>query len=263
MKYIDIHCHLNFHDYDANLVAVIERAEKSEVGMIVVGTNQETSKKAVELAVKYPKIWAIVGLHPIHATEEKFDIDYYRSLAVHPKVVGIGECGFDYFRASHDDKKIQEEAFLGQISLANELNKPLMLHIRSCKAVEGKPADNAYRDALDVLKKNVKVIGDAHFFAGSVEEAKEFLDMGFYISFTGVVTFARDYDTAIKSIPSDRILSETDSPYVSPAPYRGQVNEPAHVVEVAHTLGDIRGEQREKFLAQLIKNAETLFRISL
>ena len=121
MNYVDIHCHLNFHDYDAQLAEVIRRAETAGVGMIVVGTDRTTSAKAVEIAEKYEYIWAIVGLHPIHATEEIFDIEYYRSLAAHPKVVGIGECGFDYFRASHDDKKIQEQAFLGQIVLANEV----------------------------------------------------------------------------------------------------------------------------------------------
>lgn len=266
MKYIDIHCHLNFPDYAEDREAVIRRAADAEVGMIIVGTHRETSTLAVELAEKHENVWAIVGLHPIYAHKEKFDNDFYLKLAQHPKVVGIGECGFDYFRTdgTADDWSAQQEAFLGQIEIANKVKKPLMLHLRNGKeSVAGTIAkkSDAYGDALSMLKSHAKVIGDVHFFAGTLDEAQAFLDLGFYISFTGVVTFARNYDAVIRQIPLDRIMSETDAPYVTPIPHRGKRNEPYFVTEVANAIASIRGEAPEKVLPQLVENARRLFSI--
>lgn len=274
MKYIDVHCHLNFTDYDADREETIARARTAGVGMIVVGTGKETSRKAVELAEANDDIWAIVGLHPIHVSEEMgketFDHDFYLKLAQHPKVVGIGECGFDYFRTDGTarDHELQREAFLGQIAIANQVNKPLMLHLRNTKnksdskAQEAKTGGNAYRDALDILKNpatKLKVKGDAHFFAGNWGEAKEFLDLDFNLSFNGVITFTRDYDEVIRNAPIDRIMSETDAPYVTPVPHRGKRNEPSYVVEAAHAIAAIRGEPLEMVLPHLVDNARRLF----
>ena len=137
-----------------------------------------------------------------------------------------------------------------QIELANKLNKPLMLHIR-----------NAYEDALAILKSHAKVKGDVHFFAGDWNIAKQFLDFGFTLSFTGVITFTHDYDEVIKNAPLDMLLSETDAPYVAPVPYRGKRNEPAYVVEVVKAIARIRGEDEEKVRTQLVANAKHLFGI--
>ena len=296
MLFIDAHCHPNMPEFAEDADEAIARAAKLGVAMIVVGTGKETSAKAVELASRFPNVWAIVGLHPIHAHEElseaagagadstgvgEFDYEFYKKLALHERVVGIGECGFDYFRVSSDTRASQEKAFVGQIALANEVNKPLMLHMRSGKGAGASASDSsgvgagadanihvdAYKDTLHFLKHGpvpVKVKGDAHFFAGGVEYAKQFLDHGFYISLTGVITFSQDYDEVAKYVPLDRLLSETDAPFVAPAPYRGQRNEPAYVVEIAKKLAEIRGvteADTPAFYAQLLKNAETLFGI--
>lgn len=238
--------------------------------MNVVGTQFDTSKACVETAEKYDNVYATIGLHPIHTGKsfhdekelgeggkaftsrgEEFDRAAYETLAQSPKVIAIGECGLDYFRLEEDTKKTQEEVFIEQIELANALQKPLMLHIR-----------NAYDDALAILRAHALVKGDVHFFAGNWETARKFLDFGFTLSFTGVLTFTSDYDDVIKNAPLDMLLSETDAPYVSPVPYRGKRNEPAYVVEVVKAIARIRGEDDLKVREQLLMNARRVFGIA-
>ncbi len=257
MKYIDIHCHLNFEAFDIDRQEVLDRAREKGVGMIVVGTNRKTSEMAIKLAEENSDIWAIIGLHPVEVPCEVFDEEIYRKMALHPKVVGIGECGFDYFHHGYETKSAQQEVFEKQIAIANEVKKPLMLHVRNGIQF----GQSAYRDTLEILKKHAKVPGDVHFFAGNWEEAKEFLELGFRLSFTGVITFARDYDEVIKNIPLNMIMSETDSPYVSPAPHRGERNEPSYVIEIANTIASIKGESPEKIFSHLVDNAQKLFNI--
>lgn len=257
MKYIDIHCHLNFDVFDLDRKDVIDRAKKDEVGMIVVGTNYKTSQAAIKIANENENIWAIIGLHPVEIPCEQFDFDKYKELAQHKKVIGIGECGFDYFRQGYENRKLQADIFEKQIIIANEVKKPLMLHLRNGL----NSGENAYKDGIDMLKKHSKVHGDSHFFAGNWDEAKQFLDLGFRLSFTGVITFARNYDDVIKNIPLNMIMSETDAPYVAPNPHRGERNEPSFVVEVANTIADIRGESREIVLPHIVDNAKKLFLI--
>ena len=269
MKYFDAHTHVNFVAFKDDMNATIQRAADAGVGMNVVGTQFDTSKKSVELAEKYDGVYATVGLHPIHTGKsyhdekelgeggkaftsrgEEFDATRYETLAQSPKVIAIGECGLDYFRLEADTKKQQEEAFVQQIELANKLNKPLMLHIR-----------NAYDDALAILKAHAKVKGDVHFFAGDWNIAKQFLEFGFMLSFTGVLTFTHDYDEVVKNAPLDMLLSETDAPYVAPVPHRGKRNEPAYVVEVVKAIARIRGEDEEKVREQLLANAKRVFNL--
>lgn len=271
MKYFDAHTHVNFVAYNDDREAAILRAKDAGVAMNVVGTQADTSRDAMELADKYDHVYATIGLHPVHTSKsyhdekelgeggkaftsrgEMFDSSVYEKLGVSPKVIAIGECGLDYFRLEENTKKIQEDVFIRQIELANKLQKPLMLHIR-----------NAYDDALAVLKAHAKVQGDVHFFAGDWEIAKKFLELGFTLSFTGVITFTHDYDEVIKNAPLDMLLSETDAPYVAPVPYRGKRNEPAYVVEVVQRIAEIRGEEPEAVRAQLRKNAERVFGINL
>lgn len=274
-KYIDAHCHLNFADYNDDLAEVVGRMNQASVHGIVVGTTKETSRRAVELANQYDNLHAIIGLHPIYAggyesvngSPEVFDFDCYKSLASHPKVVGIGECGFDFFHCDYDTYNIQEKAFLGQIALANECGKPLMLHLRNRSSFEvNSPASkhDAYGRAIEILNKESKVPGDVHFYADTIEHAKAFLDLGFYISFTGVVTFVRAYDEIIRFVPDNRILSETDAPFVAPVPNRGKRNEPAWVVEIANKLAEVKGyaagsSEKERFLGGIVENANRLF----
>jgi TatD DNase family protein len=273
MKYFDAHTHVNFAAFKDDMDATIVRARDAGVGMNVVGTQFDTSQEAVSVAEKYDDVYATIGLHPIHTSKsyhdvkelgaggnppaggftsrgEMFDIDAYRALARSKKVIAIGECGLDYYRVDKNTKDIQVEAFVRQIELANEVKKPLMLHIR-----------NAYDDALEVLKAHAKVRGDVHFFAGDREVAKKFLDLGFTLSFTGVITFTHDYDEVVKSTPLDMLLCETDAPYVSPVPYRGKRNEPAYVVEVVKKIAEIKGEPLEKVRQQLMQNVRRVFAI--
>ena len=277
-EYIDIHAHTNFTVFDADRGDVVKRALNAGVWMINVGTQQDTSRKAMEMTKEFPEgVYAIIGLHPIHANAsfhdkdefgddavgftsrgEAFDRDFYRKLAREggKKVVGIGECGLDYYRApSEEEHKRQKEAFISQIELALELDLPLMLHVR-----------NAYRDVLDILKPykqkfGDKLRGDAHFFAGTVEEAKEFLDLGFHLSYTGVVTFAKQYIELVKATPLDRIMSETDCPYVAPHPERGKRNEPFFVTHIADKIAGIKGQLPVECRKQLVENAFKLFRL--
>lgn len=255
MYYIDTHAHVHFEVFDDDRDAVMKRTLDSDTWVINVGTKQETSKQAVELAQQYDNTYAIIGLHPIETPNEDFDYDFYKHLAQDEKVVAVGECGLDYFRLDGDSKEKQKEVFVEQIQLANELNKPLMLHIRPGEG-------DAYGDAIALLKEHAQVKGTAHFFAGTTKQAQAFFDMGFYVSFSGVVTFAKEYEEVVKHAPLDRILSETDCPYVAPAPHRGKRNEPIFVQEVVKKIAELKELPLEEVQKQLLQNAKTLFSLS-
>jgi TatD DNase family protein len=256
MKYIDVHCHLNLDDYDLDRDEVIQRAREKGVGMIVVGVDRKSSELAIKLAEENADIWAVIGMHPADAADEVFDEAVYRKMALHPRVVAIGEVGLDYNRDGYKKRTTQQEVFEKMIALANEVRKPLMLHVRN--GVE----KNAYGDALEILKKHAKVHGDVHFFAGNHEEAKQFLDLGFRLSFTGVITFTDDYHDVIQKTPLNMIMSETDAPFVSPTPNRGKRNEPVNVIQVVESIAQIKGEPLEKVREHLVDNACKLFSLS-
>ena len=282
-KFIDIHSHLQFVAFDEDREAVIKRTVESGTWVINVGTQYDTSKNAVDLAHTVPEgFFATIGLHPIHTSKsyhdkqelgdggqeftsrgETFDYDKYLNLGRDPKVVGVGECGLDYYRLDENTKQKQKEVFEAQIALANELKKPLMLHIRNG---QGQTSSNAYLDAYEILKSQAKVSGDIHFFAGNWEEAKKFLDIGFSLSFTGAITFPRkensphpDYASVIKKTPLDMIMTETDCPYLAPVPHRGKKNEPAFVEFVIKEIAKIKGLPTEVVSAQIFENAKKLF----
>lgn len=271
MKYFDAHTHTNFIAYKDDRDLVMARAREAGVGMNIVGTQIDTSRAAVELARQHNHAWASIGLHPVHTARsyhdtkelgeggeeftsrgEIFDTAAYEALGQDPKVIAIGECGLDYYRVEESTKDVQSKAFIEQIELANRLQKPLMLHIR-----------NAYDDALEILKAHAKVVGDVHFFAGDWGVAKKFLDIGFTLSFTGVLTFTHDYDEVVRNTPLDMLITETDAPYITPVPHRGKRNEPAYVPLVAERIADIRGEDREVVAAQLLENAKRVFGLNV
>jgi TatD DNase family protein len=232
MKVIDAHAHLNFPQFDADRAAVIARCEEAEIGVINVGTDLNTSRQAVKLTEENDNMWATVGLHPTDI-EQGWDETTFLDLAKSSKVVAIGECGLDYFHVTDAQERVrQKDFFAQQIAVANRVGKPLMLHIRGA---------GAYHDAYEVIKAQAKVAGNVHFFAGTWEEARWFLDLGLTLSFTGVITFTHDYDEVIKNMPLDRLIAETDCPYVAPVPYRGKRNEPSYVLEVVKRLGELRG----------------------
>lgn len=284
-KYIDIHSHVNFKAFDEDRDEVIKRALENDTWVINVGTQINTSMKAIEMAHQYSEgVYAIIGLHPIHtgasfhdekelgeggkeftSRGEVFDKEKYIELCKDEKVVGIGECGLDYYRCDTEYIEKQKKAFIEQIEVANTVGKPLMLHIRN------NPEDkslNAYADALEILKQHLdgKSLpagrrGDVHFFAGRVEDAKAFVDFGFTLSFTGAITFGKNYEEVIKSIPIEMIMSETDAPYVTPVPYRGKRNEPIYVREIVKKIAEIKGLSEAEVAGAIVANAKRVFDI--
>lgn len=273
---IDAHSHVQFPIYDSDREEVLRRAKDAGVKMIAVGTQFSTSESGVALAHKNPEnIWAAVGFHPSHLSKnwhhdkneqsqelpEKFDVEKMRRLAEDPKVVAIGECGLDYFRLDSEDaqkiKSAQKEVFLAQAELAQDLNKALMIHCRPSKST-----DDAYEDLLAMMENSKFSIPKIlHFYVGSPEMTKKFVSAGFYFTFGGVVTFARDYDESIKYIPLERILLETDCPYVAPKSQRGKRNEPFFISETGRMIAEIKNTNPDSALERIYKNTQEVFKI--
>jgi TatD DNase family protein len=262
MRYFDAHCHPQFSEYDADRDAVLAAMEQEGVGGLVVGTDAATSRAACELVQGRENLFAAVGLHPNHAVGERFDEHEFRNLLMYPNTVAIGECGIDYFRmedATDEPKKAQKELFERHVRLAGQTKRPLVIHARPTKGTM-----DAYQDALAILADAKRDYGDAltgdfHFFAGDIDIAREVLKLDFTLSFTAVITFARNYDEVIRSTPLDRILAETDSPYVAPASRRGKRNDPLAVIEVVRALAEVRGEPEEVVRETTLANAQRLF----
>jgi len=258
--HFDAHTHTQFETYNEDRDAVIARAHDAGIGVINVGSDKQMSVAAVELANKYPEgVYATIGLHPTDANEG-FDYAFYKELANNKKVVAIGECGLDYFHIEKDGdvtaiKKAQENIFLEQMRLSHELQKPLMIHCR-----------NAMPELIMLLKANKDILvanSVMHFFAGTPEDAKELLALGFYFTFGGVITFVRDYDETVRTIPKERLLSETDAPFVTPVPHRGKRNEPLFVLEVEKKLAELKKIPQELLAEQIVQNIKTVFGIPL
>ena len=184
----------------------------------------------------------------------------YEKLARSPKTIAIGECGLDYYRLEPESQKVQREVFIQHIELANKVSKPLMLHIRSARQSISR-GGNAYEDALEIIMSHAKVRGDVHFFAGDWNIAKQFLDLGFALSFTGVLTFTHDYDEVVQNTPLDMLLTETDAPYVAPVPHRGKRNEPLYVTEVVRAIARIRKADVDVIAERIFANAQRMFGI--
>lgn len=258
MKYFDIHSHLNLSPLSERKEEIIKTLTEKEIGTITVGTDYETSSEAVRIAPMGENLFVSIGFHPSDAGIKEFDIEKFRELTGKEKVVAIGECGLDYFRIDASDaetKKLQKEIFIKQIDLAIEKNLSLILHVRPQKGTM-----DAYEDVLEILEARTDgVRGDVHFFVGTPEIAERFLKLGFYLSFTGVITFARDYDEVIKLTPIEKILTETDAPFVAPVPYRGKECEPWMVEEIAKKIAEIKGLDPEETRLQILKNVRSLF----
>ena len=276
-KLIDVHTHVQFAAYENEIDDVIERALSDNIWLVNVGTQKNTSEAAIALAEKYEEgVYATVGLHPIHTAQsyhdekelgggdaakafssrgEEFDSKIYKELAGHPKVVAIGETGLDYYRLDAATKDKQAKVFKEHIKLAKEVGKPLMIHCR-----------DGFPDLIEILKDNALSLrpdgpGIIHFFTGSVADAQELLELSFHFSFGGVVTFAKDYNEVIKLITLDKIVLETDAPYVAPIPFRGKTNEPVYVVHTANKIAEILGESIEKVQEKTTINARKILGI--
>src|SRR5258708_1702808 len=230
MKIFDSHCHPQYPQYE-DREEMLARAKAAGVQMICIGTDLETSRQGVELAQAHDGIWATVGLHPNDNVNEVFNPEDYRKLLKQEKVIALGEIGLDYYRTQGEEaQQKQKDRFIQQLKLAYEENLPVALHCRDGKSGS---TGQAYPDMIQILKDNPHHGGVVHSCTASLEEAKQFLDLGFYLGFNGIITFARTYDDVVRATPLDRILLETDAPFLTPEPYRGQRNEPAFAIEFA------------------------------
>ncbi|WP_139492607.1 TatD family hydrolase [Brevibacillus dissolubilis] len=250
---IDTHAHLNAEQFDEDRDEVIARARDNGVDTIVnIGFNRETIPTCIELAEKYDFIYAVVGWHPQDAiTMTDADLEWIEELAKHPKVVGIGEMGLDYYWDT-SPKDVQKEVFRKQIRLARKLQMPIIIHDR-----------DAHQDIIDILReeKAEEVGGIMHCFSGSSEIAKMALDMNFYISFGGPLTFknAKKPKEVVMEVPLDRLLIETDCPYLTPHPFRGKRNETGYVRYVCEEMANLHGMSYEEMAKITSDNARRVF----
>ncbi|MDP2705593.1 MAG: TatD family hydrolase, partial [bacterium] len=290
--WFDSHTHLQFVGFKEDLPEILARARQAGlIGIVNVGTQKDTSAAAVALAQENNDLYAAVGLHPIHTDKtfhdvdelgidasagsgfnsrgEIFDFDLYKKLAANPKTVAIGECGLDYYHLPKENReeaiRKQKAAFIAQISLSKAVNKPLMIHCR-----------DAWSDLLAILEEQKDNLlpnagGIAHFFSGDLAIAKELLAKDFYFTFGGAITFppkadqpragGTNYEEVLKYIPSDRILLETDAPYVAPLPYRGQRNEPAYIEKTAEKMAVVKNVSLEELSFIILENSKRIFRL--
>lgn len=260
-KLFDSHCHLYMPQFDEDREQVLARMQEAGMGAVVIGVDYASSAQALELARQHNFLWSSVGLHPNDHPAEAFDMEKFEALARDPKVVGIGECGLDYFRSGGTDgeKSAQKARFVAHMELAQKLSKPLIIHCRDSQ--QGTVTINgAHDDMLAILREyrpSVPVI--IHFFAGSGELAQQYLNLGCYLSFPGPVTYTDMYDDSIKAAPMDKMLIETDSPYAAPVPNRGRRNEPVFVSGVAAKIAALKCVSAEDVAAQTARNASSVF----
>lgn len=291
---IDTHCHVHFNAYKDDMNEVIERTLAKGVFMITVGTQKDTSRYGLEVASLHEGLWASVGLHPNHLTKQEFwdddelppqqqatgiiktraevfDSEVYRELAKHPKCVAIGECGFDYYRIPdgadvEEVKRAQAYALRGQFDLATEMHLPVLIHCRDAHD----PQAALIKEYVDAGK--LKRRGVIHCFTGSMEEAQRYIDLGFFISFTGIITFpARKGEVdadglsplqcVVRDVPLEWMLVETDAPYLTPISFRGKRNEPWYVEFVAAKVAELKGTSLQEVVEQTTENAKKLFKI--
>ena len=247
-KYFDTHAHLQMKDYDEDREELIKNLQAENIGVVVVGVDKETSFEAVVLAEKYENVFATIGYHP-QDSQEEFRGEDLSELIKNPKVVAVGECGLEFLAPfekgrqrrpssptglSDMEKQRQVNLFKKQIDFAIKYEKPLVIHCR-----------DAHHEVLEILKEKKVLVGEKlrgviHFFSGDLDIAKQYLDLGFYLSFGGVLTFTRDYDEVVKFVPLEKILPETDAPFVAPVPYRGQRNSPLYIKEVVKRIAEIK-----------------------
>lgn len=250
---IDSHAHLNFNAFKGDLNKVIDRCNGEDISVINVGSNYETSKRAVEIAEENDNMYAAIGLHPIYA-EEGFDVEKYKGLL--DKAVAIGEIGIDYFKDYALFKDKQKEVFLKQMDLAKESNLPVIFHCRM-----------AHDDLIEILK-DYNVPGVVHCFTGRWKDAQKYLDMGLYLGLNGIM-YKFNLEEVIKKVPLDKILVETDCPYLTPLPAialakaepKGVRNEPSFIKYIVEEIAKIKGIEFNEVASATVQNTKTLFKI--
>lgn len=250
--FVDTHVHLNDKRLLEQIDAIIERAKAKDVGiMIVIGYDVASSKKAIELASQYSGIYANIGIHPSDVAKMGAgDLAWIEANARHEKVIAIGEIGLDYYWTK-EHKELQKEVFQAQLEIAKRFNLPVAIHSR-----------DAMQDTYDMLK-NADVPRVMHCYSGSVQMAKEFVKLGYYIGIGGVVTFknAKEIKEVTQIVPIDNILSETDAPYLAPHPYRGKMNEPSYIPLITQEIARLKGISQEEAMTKILENTRKLFKI--
>jgi TatD DNase family protein len=254
--FIDSHAHLDFKDYKEDFSSVLDRAKEAKVSLILnIGTTLQHSRESLEVAKKHDHIYSSVGIHP-HDVKDLGStyIDELRTLAKHPKVKAIGEIGLDYFY-KNSDPALQKKCLEEQLLLAKDLNLPVSIHCR-----------DAFKEAFEILDRVglEEPKGVFHCFTGTKEEANQALERGFYISISGIVTFkkATALQEVVKELPLDKMLIETDCPFLAPEPYRGKRNEPSYVVKTAEKIAALQNKTLEEVAQQTTQNAVTLFNLA-
>ncbi len=260
MKLTDTHCHLDFRNYEADRAAVLNRAWQAGLEHILVpGIDLQTSQAALELADAYPQIYAAVGVHPNSAVDwEAASIDFLEQMASHAKVVAIGEIGLDYYR-DRAPRNLQKQVFRAQLELAQQLNLPAVIHTRNASSEDR----TCMADTLEILAET-RVTGVLHSFSGNGSEAERAFELGFFIGITGPITFknAEILRQVVAETSLDRLLVETDGPFLTPHPFRGQRNEPAYVRFVAEKISEIHNQPLGIVAEITSANAQRLFQWS-
>ena len=254
MPFIDSHCHINFKDLATDIEGVLQRMQQNDVtSALCVSVNLEDFPEVLALAVAHPNVYASVGVHPDYEAVEEPTVGRLVELANHPRIIAIGETGLDYYRLT-GDLEWQRARFRNHIRAAKQCRKPLIIHTRS-----------ASEDTLRIIEEEDACVvgGVMHCFTESWEVARAALDMGFYISFSGIVTFksAKELKEVARQVPIDRMLIETDSPYLAPVPFRGKVNQPAYVRHVAEEIAQLRGISAAEVGDATSANFSRLFRV--
>ena len=252
LNFVDSHCHLNFPGLAEQLPSIRENMMNHHVGhALCISVNLQDYPQVLALAEQYENFYATVGIHPDYVDIPEFTVEELINLAQHPKVVGIGETGLDYFKLT-GDLEWQRDRFRKHIHAAKQVKKPLIIHTRS-----------AAKDTIQIMQQEGadEVAGVMHCFTESYEVAKQAMDLGFYISISGIVTFknAADLREVVRQVPLERLLIETDSPYLAPVPYRGKTNQPAFVKYVAEEIAKIKGISLEEVAQTTTNNFFRLF----
>lgn len=255
MQFIDTHCHIHFPDYELDPLEVMEAAQAAGVTkLLCVGCTLKDSKLAVSYAKKYPNVWATVGLHPheaVHYVRNNVKLSEFHELSAKAKVVAIGEIGLDY-HYNHSDAEDQKKLLHFQLDIAYERKLPAAFHVRE-----------AFEDFWKIYDSYPKIPGVVHSFSAGSKELHEILKHDLFVGVNGIATFSKNPDqlAAYKAIPLEKLVLETDAPFLTPTPYRGKINEPKMVVEVAKFLSELKNESLEKIAEATTKNARQLFGI--
>lgn len=287
MILIDSHAHLHFPAFDADGAEVLKRAQEQGIGLITVGTKFATSESGIAFASAHENVWCTIGLHPGHVhdhnfvdeneehasvptPEHEFDSARYAALVTHPKVVAIGEFGLDYSRVPEGMdvevfKRNQQSVARAQLQFATEHHKPVVIHCRGGVHDDVSGAHDDMRKLIieEINRGGLERRGVIHCFTGTIDDAAKYAELGFLVSITGIVTFAKSLAATVRSIPLGQMMVETDCPYLAPAPHRGTKNEPANVRLVAQAVADLKGISLEEVARVTTANAEKLFGIRM